>query len=217
MTTPRNKPYIWASWLPPLLAGDSHCEWSVWYRAHHKGYAKRPKDLSDYSTRHEALLRQTIPELEAEGNVVTVEDENKFMLRGKSGAVVQGKPDLISIGRRGVIHDIKTGKRKDSHRQQMLLYMHSVPRAEDSPHPRVQFDGRLVYSDGSVEIPASELTDEFRDSLRELTRRIVSPTPARRVASAGECRFCDLTSEDCPERMEWKEPEDDGREGTEDF
>jgi hypothetical protein len=217
MTTPRTHPYVWASWLPKLLAGESSCEWAVWFKAHYKGYAQQPKDLSDWTTKHTTLLGITREKLEAQGNAVTVEDENKFRLRGKSGALVQGKPDLISFGLGAVITDIKTGKRRDSHRQQVLLYMHGLPRAEDSPYPDVEFDGRIVYPDGAVEIPAAELTEDFRISLRELTRRIISPNPPGKVASPGECRFCDLTSGDCPDRVEWVDEDEEFREGTEDF
>lgn len=217
MAVSRTTPYIWASWLPKLLAGESSCEWAIWFKAHYKNYAQRPKDLSDWSTKHNTLLGITREKLEAEGNAVTVEGENTFRLRGKSGAVVQGKPDLISFGRRPVITDIKTGKRRDSHRQQVLLYMHGLPRAEDSPYPDVQFDGRLVYPDGAVEIPHADLTDDFRLGLRELLRRLISPTPAPKAASTGECRFCDLTSADCVDRVEWVDEDEEQREGTEDF
>ena len=39
-------------------------------------------------------------------------------------------------------------------------------------------------------------------------------TPVRRVASAAECRFCDITGQDCPDRIE----DEDAAEGdTADF
>ena len=47
-----------------------------------------------------------------------------------------------------------------------------------------------------------------------LVRRLASKVPARRVPSAAECRYCPITSADCPERMDGEEV----REGlTEDF
>ena len=47
-----------------------------------------------------------------------------------------------------------------------------------------------------------------------LIRRPAAETPARRVPSAGECRWCDITAEDCSERVEG---EARGEWATEDF
>ena len=48
----------------------------------------------------------------------------------------------------------------------------------------------------------------FIDKLGALIRRLTSETPAMRVPSATECRFCYIAREDCPDRIE-------GKEGTE--
>ncbi len=31
MALPREHPYIWATWLARLLAGEAHCEWAGWF------------------------------------------------------------------------------------------------------------------------------------------------------------------------------------------
>ena len=54
----------------------------------------------------------------------------------------------------------------------------------------------------------------FVDSLAGLIRRLASKTPARRVPSAQEFAFCDITKSDCPERVEEKVP---GEGTAEDF
>ena len=30
-------PYLWVTWLPRLLSGESSCEWASWFKAHHGG------------------------------------------------------------------------------------------------------------------------------------------------------------------------------------
>ena len=40
-STPRDFPYIWATWLPRLLTGENSCEWAVWFKAHHQDWTRR--------------------------------------------------------------------------------------------------------------------------------------------------------------------------------
>ena len=54
----------------------------------------------------------------------------------------------------------------------------------------------------------------FVDSLAGLILRLAAETPARKVPSIQECRFCDITKSDCPERVEEKVP---GEGTAEDF
>ena len=47
MAIPRyNGPYVWVTWLPRLLAGESSCEWASWFKAQHEGdsWARIPSD-----------------------------------------------------------------------------------------------------------------------------------------------------------------------------
>ena len=81
-----------------------------------------------------------------------------------------------------------------------VLYMYAVPRALPQ-HEGVTFDGKIVYQDHEVPVPADSVDDPFIQKFAELIRRLSSPTPARRVASAAECRFCPISSTDCPERL----------------
>ena len=60
----------------------------------------------------------------------------------------------------------------------------------------------MAYTDHAVEIPPEAVDQEFVRSLSALVQRLGRDSPARRVPSAGECRFCDITRADCPERME---------------
>ena len=64
----------------------------------------------------------------------------------------------------------------------------------------VLIDGKVVYNDQEVTIPASAIDQPFIDNLSQLIKRIAAATPARKVPSAMECEFCNITKSDCPDR-----------------
>ena len=112
-----------------------------------------------------------------------------------------GKPDLIAVkGSEAVIIDAKTGKPSPSHAAQVLIYMHALPKSLEE-YRGVQFRAHAVYPDSQVGIPVSAVDDRFVDNLGGLIRRLAAETPARRVPSAQECAFCDITKADCSERI----------------
>ena len=210
MTETRSGPYIWVTWLSKLLVGDRSCEWAAWFKAHHKNYVRAPSpfDVVTWQMNHTALLNDVRDGLELDGNRVSSEDQNYFNLRGSSGAVLGGKPDLVVTREdgTGTIYDIKTGQPRASDNAQVMIYMYALPYINQ--FRGIQFDGRLVYKEGGeVEIPADAVDDSFRSHLFGLIRRVSDSDPARKVPSALECSMCDLTPADCPERIE-----DDPRE-----
>ena len=97
--------------------------------------------------------------------------------------------------------DAKTGRPSPSHRVQLMIYQYAVPRALKEYQGR-GLRGQVTYPDSSTGIPASVVDGVFIEDLSGLIRRLASETPARRVPSAAECRFCDITKDDCPERIE---------------
>lgn len=81
-------------------------------------------------------------------------------------------------------------------------------------HDEGSATGFVVYPGHSVEIPATAVDTGFVENMGRLVRRLASVSPARRVPSASECRYCPITGVDCPERMDGA----DSKEGvTEDF
>ena len=94
-----------------------------------------------------ALLKQIREEFEARGYYVGIELENKFYLTSRAGATLCGVPDLMALSERPVVAEIKSGKQWPFDRMQLLLYMHSVPRAQNLNYEGVTFDGLLVYPD----------------------------------------------------------------------
>ena len=150
---------------------------------------------------HTALVNQVRENSERLGYTVYTENQNGFRLRGRA-VILAGKPDLIAVkGSDAVIIDAKTGKLSPAHRAQVMVYQYAIPKALERYHG-AQFSGQVVYPDGQVGIPVSAVDEKFVDNLAALIRRLAAETPARRVPSAEECRWCGITKEDCPDRVE---------------
>ena len=81
-----------------------------------------------------------------------------------------------------------------------MVYMYAVPRALRQ-YKGVTFDGKVVYEDHEIDIPASAIDSTFIDNLGQLIRRVSSGIPARKVPSVLECGFCNITKSDCHERV----------------
>ena len=71
MPTPREHPYIWATWLAKLLAGQDQCEWAGWFRAHYQDWARQPSDFNNaqWMLDHTALLNRERERLEQRGHL----------------------------------------------------------------------------------------------------------------------------------------------------
>ena len=202
MAMQRDGVYVWVTWLSRLLVGDASCEWASWFRSHYTGYEKvsRSFDYAKWKINHTSMLTE-----------VRERQNSSFRLRGSSGAIISGQPDLIAIDadEQATVFDIKTGAERDSDVAQVMIYMYALPLISGSPLRGHSPQGRLIYRDGKEKaIPASAIDDDFKDGLFSLLRRVVSDAPPIRVPSAGECGWCDLTPRDCPERVEANTVED---------
>ena len=62
--------------------------------------------------------------------------------------------------------------------------------------------GQVTYDDHTVRIPAEAVDDQFIQNLGALIRRLSADKPPARVPSRQECRFCDISALDCPERVD---------------
>jgi len=204
MPVQRAEPYIWVTWLTKLLAGESQCEWSAWFRAHHKDYDKLPMafDLARWTIEHNELVSARREQLLDDGYTVYVEDENAFKRIGKTGIVVSGKPDILAIrDGRGVIEDCKTGRPRTSDQLQVLVYMLLFP----VKNPRcagIDLSGRVVYKTSSVDVPADGLDDHFRSRFVELVHRVGGDKPLGKAPAWSECRWCDIGPGDCLYRVD---------------
>jgi len=183
----REQPYIWATW----------------FKAHHQNWVKPPSDFdqAEWLLNHTALVNERIRNWEVGGYDVDVEAQNRFELRGRT-ATLAGRPDIIAH-REGVavIVDAKTGQEGSSHAVQVMIYLYAVPRALER-YRNAKLCGQITYRDHTVRTPPEAVDDAFIENLGALIRRLSADEPSRRVPSRQECRFCDITDADCPERVE---------------
>ena len=213
---PREHPYIWATWLPRLLTGENSCEWAVWFKAHHRDWARQPSDFdqAQWLLDHTALVNERIGNWEIGGYDVDVERQNGFVLRGKT-ATLAGRPDIIASREDdGVIVDAKTGHDSPSHAVQIMIYLYAVPKALER-YRNAKLRGQVTYRDHTVRVSADDVDNQFVKNLGALIRRLSANEPARRVPSPQECRFCEITAGDCPARVDTGLETEDGT--TDDF
>lgn len=201
---PKSFPSIWVTWLARLMANEIQCHWAIWFRTHYK-YEKRSSafDSAKWNANHQALLRSRVSGLEIEGYTVSLEGENWFEVAGRSFPVkVSGKPDVVAIAdQQGFVEDCKTGRKKNSDLYQVLIYLLLLPVSQ--PRCRgLRLAGRLVYPTEVIEIQPDQVDEEFKAHFREAIAVLSSGIPARKVASFQECRFCDISCQYCPERID---------------
>ena len=186
------------------MTDEIQCPWSVWFRTHYKyDRSQRDFDSAKWNASHRALLEERLLQLQAEGWAVFVEGENWFEIVGRQHVVkIAGKPDILAIRDRQVwVEDCKTGRKKNSDLYQVLLYMLLLPLS----HPQcrgVKLQGRLVYPDGAIDISSDQVNDAFKAQFREVIAILSSADPPRKVPSFQECRYCDISAQYCPERVE---------------
>ena len=70
-------PYIWATWLTKLMAGEASCEWACWFKTQHEGSSWRrvPSDFDQslWRMNHTTLLNQRRDEWQRRGYTVFTE------------------------------------------------------------------------------------------------------------------------------------------------
>ena len=208
MTRPRTNPYLYVTWIPRYLTGDKSCLFAAWFKANHQNYKKMPSDFNSakWNMEHTDLMNKLVAELEERDCEILIESQNSFKVESvRSGAVIGGKPDVIAVHHdgRNVIYDAKTGQESASHIVQVQLYMYLLPKAQIERWRDKKFEGVVMYADGSEKrISADSVDDAFVARLAEFMRKMTSHMPPRRVPSLAECGWCELTSADCPDRVE---------------
>jgi hypothetical protein len=213
MTIARPGLYVWVTWLAKLMAGEVQCHWAAHFRARYMGYAKAPSDFqaAPWMVAHNQCLDELFRECSTSAAVFK-EDQNQFRVTRKNGMVISGKPDLVALDSSGgaVVYDIKTGTPRHSDIIQVMLYMLLLPYG--SPvYKGKKISGGVVYKDSCSAIPATAIDKEFQSRVTYFLDLLEAKEPPRRCPSATECRYCDLTQADCPEKIE-REDEGEGGE-----
>ena len=116
--------------------------------------------------------------------------------------------------RDATIIDVKTGREQPWHRVQVMIYQYALPLAIPR-YRNVRIGGELIYPTHTVRTPRGALPGQFIEDLGSLIRRLAADAQPQRTPSFAECRFCDITDADCPERVEEARPAEGG--STDDF
>ncbi|MDV2989776.1 MAG: PD-(D/E)XK nuclease family protein [Dehalogenimonas sp.] len=186
------------------MAGEVQCHWSAWFRAHCTEYEKAPSDFKQAAWM--VAHNQGLDELcrrQAGITAMFKEEQNQFKVSRKGGLTISGKPDLITLEEGGLttVYDVKTGAPRHSDLIQVMLYMLLLPYG--SPLYRGKsLKGCVVYRNAeSSDIPAAAVDTEFQQRVTYFLDLLSAEKPPRRSPSHSECRYCELTSADCPERL----------------
>lgn len=197
------KPWAFVTWLTPFLAGTRHCQFAPWFASRFKMQKpERGADLIRWTAEHGAMVRERAEywrhsPFQAEP---TLEDQNAFRWHGKT-VILAGKPDLV-ISKFKTIEDVKTGKRRDEHWFQAMIYLLAWPKAIGQQMERAS----LIYREGPpVHVQWSDINESNSGLVFSLLRLVGGEIPPPKVPSARECARCDVRKEDCPERID--EPE----------
>ena len=204
MKQKRDKVFIWCTWLTKLISGENQCEYASWYKAHYK-CDKQPGDfnLCKWNIKHNQLVHKHRGMLEKKDYVVTTESQNSFKLDLLEGITISGKADLIALKWHApsLVEDCKTGSPKNSDLVQVMLYMLFLPLSIDR-FKDIIFTGDVIYEDSEVRILPEDVDENLKKVVWDLIKRIGDEKPCRKVPSYDECKWCDISKEDCPERIE---------------
>lgn len=197
MADRRSSPFLTASWLSKVLSGDAACHWSIWFQAHHKLTEKRPDDFDAISWQidHTRMLTELIQGFTARGLKVQKEVALAIDLPAHCTKVKCKSDCLVFEGSAVTVYDCKTGRRRPGDSVQVMIYMHAL-----SLNPRFQgltSRGAVVYKDGQVDIPS--LPHSFPSDLAYFVGLLTADSPPLK-APGDDCRFCNITRTDCPER-----------------
>ena len=80
--------------------------------------------------------------------------------------------------------------------------MFLMPRSNQGRWRGSRMDGCVLYGDATERrIGADEIDDEFKGIVSRVMRQIASDEPAPYLPSVRECGRCDMTDDECGERI----------------
>lgn len=201
----RFKKSIWVTWLAKLMAGDLSCYWELWFKSNFINYEKIPEstELAKWHINHSRMLYELRKERLAAGEEIFVEGKNRFGVEVKPGIFLEGQPDLITISEDNVtMYDCKTGEQKTSHQIQLMIYMYYVFHYLNK-YPNLNPKGCLRYNQGfKVEVPDTLIDEKFIKNLNYFIAILSGEEPPIKAPGKFECKYCNITKEDCPERID---------------
>lgn len=206
-TTPRHgKPYIWVTWLTGWLADEDRCAWAAWFRAHYRA-EKRPDpdfSLDAWKADHKAMREREAARLREQGFIVAEELEVK--VEG-AAAILAGKVDLLGVKYEdalgpvtdAVIVECKTGRERGSDYYQAVIYVWALPLKMTNLAGVIRAE--VVYKDGTRKpVTKEEIGPKVKDVI-DAIKLVAAKAAPDRTPTYAECSRCDVTDDDCPQRV----------------
>lgn len=201
----RLKKSIWVTWLAKIMAGELSCYWEPWFKANFTNYKKMPEsiELAKWQIEHSRLLYELRKERLVAGEKLFVESSARFSHQVSPNVFLEGVPDLIAVSDNDVtIYDCKTGEQKTSHQIQVMIYMYYILHYQDK-FPGLNPRGRVRYSNGmETEISDSLVDEKFIKDLDYFIKILEGDKSPMKAPSKFECQYCNITKDDCPERID---------------
>lgn len=192
-------PEFWTTTIAKALSGDQPCLLAAWLSGHYrldKRQRENGAELAIWKTNHTAQLQAHVEKMKAEGWKCSV--ERFFKVTGQA-AIISGKADLVvqQTDKRPRIIDIKSGTPRESDVLQVMIEMVMIPHAWNSPG--MIFDGEVVYDTHTVAITPAQ-ADQVKPRIFAMLKHLGLSRPPDAAPSSSACRFCDVSSADCPDR-----------------
>ena len=206
MTEKRNGCYVWVTWLAKLMAGDVQCQWALWFKSRYIVNPKAPSDFQQaaWVVEHNKCLDDLCRSCAVKSFAVFKESQNSFAAK-RGNMTIGGKPDLVVLEneKNCAVYDVKTGQPKASDVIQVMLYMAFLPYNTSGLYKRMAINGYVVYKNGEkTSVPSNSVNDSFRAQITHFLNVLNAVNEPEKTPSYLECKFCDITKEDCPKRIE---------------
>jgi NADH:ubiquinone oxidoreductase subunit len=205
MTIARTENYVWVTWLSKLMAGETQCHWSGWFKTHYTNFEKAPSDfqLATWQMEHNKCLNELVEELKPQTSTIYKENQNYFKVK-RHNATIAGKPDLVALGKDGIytVYDIKTGQQRASDIIQVMIYMACLPYSGNIIYKGKKLKGCVVYNNDRTIIPLESIDETFNKQLGHFLDILDSDDIPSKTPSYPECCYCEITKEDCDEKVE---------------
>ena len=191
-----------------LLSDDSACPHRVWFRSRYGSpwrAVEHGRGPAGENTGHTLVVHETAARLEQRGGDVFPQFRNGFEATGSvSGTRIAGRPDIVARHADGsvTVYIARTGEPEAVDEARVKLCMYLLPRSNHGLWRGCRMDGCVLYGDGRERrIGADEIDDRFRRMVAGVMRQIASDEPAPYVPSVPECGRCELTGDECGERI----------------
>jgi CRISPR/Cas system-associated exonuclease Cas4 (RecB family) len=212
MATRRLTSYTWITWLTKLLAGEEHCFWKAWFKSHFQNYEKVDSDFdsAQWAVDHAAVVHDRAEQLRKAGWTVSVENQNSFVLAGRRGAKLAGKPDIVALREGAQVHNSEIliveikgpdAKPRASHKIQALLYLYLYAYAHPE-HENFTIYAQVEYANRpAIRLSRDDAGDAFRQQFRMMMQEISGDAEPAHTPSYNECSRCDLGLSVCRARI----------------